>query len=269
MNNFNSTITITFGDQGENHVGMEKIGKMADEGISLKDLLKFKAFFDKHSKSDLGKTELLHLNKLLPSGIPKQEDAYVLIVRGGLDLLLSLKSKYTSDDVFNELNSLETDKQALMRGKVVNKKARYNLCFADYSREANISEGMGTIINFNEMPLTQFVRKSIGAIGGEKFQDLIGEGNFYYDAEKCYIGFHGDSERRIVIAFRVGSSFPLYYQWYYKSKPVGQILKLTINHGDIYFMSQKATGTDWKKRNTYTLRHAAGFNQIIFKKKKK
>jgi hypothetical protein len=36
---------------------------------------------------------------------------------------------------------------------------------------------------------------------------------------------------------------------------------MTINdleHGDMYVMSEKTTGFDWKSKTKYTLRHAAG-----------
>ena len=36
-----------------------------------------------------------------------------------------------------------------------------------------------------------------------------------------------------------------------------------INHGDIYVMSEKATGYDWKKRNRLTVRHAAGCEKYL------
>jgi hypothetical protein len=32
MNSKKSTITLTFGDMAENHVGMEKLGSMVDKG---------------------------------------------------------------------------------------------------------------------------------------------------------------------------------------------------------------------------------------------
>ncbi len=67
------------------------------------------------------------------------------------------------------------------------------------------------------------------------------------------------TERKKVIAIRLGETIPLHYQWYYKSEPVGpRIIFNNIHHGDIYIMSEKATGFDWKKKNSYTLRHAAG-----------
>jgi len=36
-----------------------------------------------------------------------------------------------------------------------------------------------------------------------------------------------------------------------------------LNDGDMYIMSDKAVGFDWKKRNTKTLRHAAGCAKFL------
>ena len=30
---------------------------------------------------------------------------------------------------------------------------------------------------------------------------LVAEANYYYDLEKCGIGYHGDAERRIVVTY--------------------------------------------------------------------
>ena len=49
----------------------------------------------------------------------------------------------------------------------------------------------------------------------------------------------------------------LHFNWFYNSKSVGETLKLTLNNGDMYIMSEKAVGNDWKKRSIYTLRHSA------------
>jgi hypothetical protein len=56
----------------------------------------------------------------------------------------------------------------------------------------------------------------------------------------------------------VGSSMPLYFQWYLNSKPVGMNLKIDLNSGDLYVMSEVAKGISWNKKDLYTLRHAAG-----------
>ncbi|SOB74156.1 2OG-Fe(II) oxygenase [Cedratvirus lausannensis] len=48
------------------------------------------------------------------------------------------------------------------------------------------------------------------------------EGNRYYDVNKCYIGFHGDSERRKVIGLRLGQPLSLYFAWWYQGKRISQ-----------------------------------------------
>ena len=39
---------------------------------------------------------------------------------------------------------------------------------------------------------------------GKKGENLICEGNRYFDIKKCGIGWHGDSERKKVIGLRLG-----------------------------------------------------------------
>lgn len=52
---------------------------------------------------------------------------------------------------------------------------------------------------------------------------------------------------------------PVAFQWYLDGKVLGQRAVLQLRHGDVYAMSEKATGCDWKlNRKGYTLRHAAG-----------
>jgi len=40
-------------------------------------------------------------------------------------------------------------------------------------------------------------------------------------------------------------------------------VKLSLNDGDIYVMSEKASGYDWKKKKLLTLRHAAGCEKFL------
>jgi hypothetical protein len=63
---------------------------------------------------------------------------------------------------------------------------------------------------------------------------------------------------KLVIGLRFGESMNLCYQWYYQTKAVGKKYVIELHSGDLYIMSSKAVGNDWKKKNIYTLRHAAG-----------
>lgn len=241
------TITITFGDQAENHVGMQKIGQLADSGFSLEDLSQAHKYF-----TDKGYVcELINLGDGLPSDV-SGEEAYVLIVRNGCSHWVN------PDDFIAEQLMLDWDTKAKMRGRVVNKRARYNLCYAHTSQDPDYLQGKGRIISFSDVPLLSTIRNGLSTVLGKKAAYLMAEGNLYYDPAKCYIGYHGDSERRKVIAVRLGSSMPLYYQWYFQTKSIGKRMKFILHHGDLYIMSSKAVGFDWKKRSITTLRHAAG-----------
>ena len=67
------------------------------------------------------------------------------------------------------------------------------------------------------------------------------------------------SERSVVAGVRLGAaSLPLRFQWYHRSRAVSEESSITLNHGDIYAMSWKATGHDWKYSSRTTLRHETG-----------
>ena len=65
------------------------------------------------------------------------------------------------------------------------------------------------------------------------------------------------------MAARFGASMPLVYKWFQYGAPISEPFVLNIRGGDLYIMSEKATGNDWKKRNIPTLRHAAGCSDYI------
>ena len=104
---------------------------------------------------------------------------------------------------------------------------------------------------------------------GDAASQLKAEGNYYVDSKKMGVGFHGDEERRKVIGVRLGNSTPLQYQWFHKSKPIGQRFETMLNGGDIYIMSSKAVGHDYHKSSIITLRHAAGAPQYLETKTQK
>jgi hypothetical protein len=152
-----------------------------------------------------------------------------------------------------------------MYGRVVNKTARHNLCFDDFDRECDYDNGKGTIVSFDKVEKTNIIRNNLKYFVGEKGDNLKAEGNYYYDISKTFIGYHGDTERRIVIAMRLGMEFNLKYNWFYNNKAIGNNMSFMLNSGDLYIMSEKATGQDWKKSSIYTLRHAAGDDKYINK----
>jgi hypothetical protein len=248
------TFSLTFGDVAENHKGMQKIGSLSDHGFNLKDLLNIKSMFE----SKGCKCELINLHWLLDDeNIQKQNPAYILIVKNAVNALLD--DENGKNLLFEEQDVLEKDTKAFMYGRVVNKHARHNLCFSEQHQEPTYEEGKGRVYAFNEVPLLNQIRVKLGEFLGEKAMNLQAEGNYYYDVKKCGIGFHGDSERKKVVAIRLGATIPLCYTWYHNNENISDVMRInSIEHGDMYIMSEKATGFDWKSKSKYTLRHAAG-----------
>lgn len=260
--NCNSIVTLTLGDQAENHAGMQKLGELVEvgQGFHLEDMELMKMKLEEIGIScDLISLDLCQpLNEIDLKLTP--EDAYVLIIRDGVNKILRANSEFTQEDLFNEHSNLDHDKQAWMKGKVVNKHARWNLCFDDIGQEPAYEEKKGRIVSYDDIPITKHLMSQIPTYFGRKSENLKGEGNYYYDKQKCGIGFHGDSERRKVIGIRLGNgeSPPLHFQWFINSEPVGERIILPLNSGDMYVMSEKAVGQDWKRKKIYTLRHAMG-----------
>lgn len=248
-----SCITITFGEVIENHVGMQKVGKLAKCGFNIVDLENIKDFFCNLDYE----YDLCYLNEY--NGGIDADDAYVLIIKKGCEYFLKeCNSDLTRINTI--LNDLEWDKKAFMKGKVVNKKARYNICFGDESQEPDYENGKGRIVKFDDVKELQHIRQRLYDIMGDKAHKLNAEGNLYYDINECGIGFHGDTERKKVIGFRFGNCIKLVFQWYHKLQRIGTPCEFMLEDGDFYIMSEKAVGCDWKKQLIPTLRHAAGCN---------
>jgi hypothetical protein len=255
--------TITAGNAGENHAGMEMIGTKwaAGMGHTVADLEAFQDTFTKTGAT----TELVYLSK----GLPDLPPAAVLVIKKGVDVLLGAGAK---EALFAEQAALKKDEKAFMRGRVVNKKARHNLCFAAEGHPPDYEAGKGTVVAYRDVPHTKALIEAMEATFTTKGpHGLIAEGNYYYDLKKCGIGFHGDKERVVVYAARLGAPMPLHFQWFHRSEPLGERMVIPLEDGDVYIMSEKAVGADWMCSSKKTLRHATGcpaFTTIKPKKKK-
>lgn len=258
-------ITLTAGEQSENHVGMMKYGNgLAEHGFDLKDMKAMKKKFQ-----NIGcECKLYCLN----DGLDKEEaeKAYLLIIKNGVSALLQQTDMDVDvDDMFNEQKALSWDKKYYdtRRKKVLNKNARYNLCYGEEGRAPDYKNKQGRVVAYEDIPITQAVLGLFEEYFGKKAANLQLEGNYYYDVSKCGIGFHSDCERKIVIAMRLGADNDMYFRWYHNSKKIGHTMKFNVEGGDIYVMSEKATGFDGKKRSKPILRHATGAKKYTHPKK--
>jgi len=283
-------ICITNGEQGENHAGMQMLGKgLADEGYTLEDALKFKEKFE-----NMGGTAILYDLKEECLGERKDEcneEAYILKFEDGVNVLFRnkiekevekackkgdiIKEKlfdiYNAEKLFEEQFTFEWDKKYwdTRRSKVLNKNARWNVCYGEEAQEPDYENKKGTVIAYSQCKVMRAWRKELLILIEEFEEDFVAEGNLYYNVLKTGIGFHGDAERRKVVAGNFcdeGVIRELNYIAYLKSERIGKRFRMKLKNGDMYIMIAAAAGTDWKKRKKITFRHAAGVEGSKFLK---
>jgi len=269
-------MTFTFGEIAENgSMGMEKIGSIGDvDGLKRKELREVMKLARERGYT----AKMVNLVKKGLGGTEHEshcEPAYVLVIENGCKFLAQVgaSGEFEVPDDFHGALVAEHDKiesrynrTELMRGRVKRLQARYKICIWEEDQEPDIAAGKGTIVAFDSVPLLKAMQRGIGTL----FPRLDGcpaEGNLYYDLDKCGIGFHGDSERRVVIAGRIvknvqteKETFPLRYVFFKNGDPIGKPVDINLPPGCVYLMSEKAVGWDWRKTKggLITLRHAAG-----------
>jgi hypothetical protein len=252
---FNNAYSITFGDCAENHTGMELLGEPITVGLKYSDMKQLSKWFVSQGCD----AKLYAIDRLVPESMralnnTEPLNARLLVVKNGLSAF-----NIDADDLYAEMETIECDTKYYdtRRARVLNKHARHNVCFGDNSQDPDYENKKGRVVSFDDVENTNVLRQGLQGIH-PKLNSLQAELNKYYDPAKTGIGFHGDSERKITIGCRIGYSHPIVFRAYYKGKQIGTQAHFELNHGDMYVMSDKTVGTDWKRRNIVTFRHAAG-----------
>lgn len=191
----------------------------------------------------------------------EKADAYLLEIHGLLELF-----EMTADEMLMEQDAkVQMDTKGFMRGREVNLLARYASVFADHDVEPDYANKQGRVTAWTHVPLlARFRNEVLPLILGERARGLMGEGNYYYDLEKCYIGYHGDGERVKVVCLRLGDENRLAFRWFHQGIPLGLPMEFNFGHGVVYAMSQEAVGTHWKQdKKEPRLRHCAGKEELV------
>lgn len=110
---YNDGLTITFCDQGENHIGNQKIGQLAQEGFTFTEL----RTIHERLKGYGVISSLIDLGEYLPVEYGRM-NAGVLVIQNGISIFVN-----PPDLLWNELRQLTYDKHALMYGEVRQKHA--------------------------------------------------------------------------------------------------------------------------------------------------
>jgi hypothetical protein len=255
-----SVTTLTVCDAGENHAGNQILGKKLEKGVPLATLETARRNLNTQAAAK-GETEAAKIHSLKEtSGLAAHAavpDAYVLVIKDGVNKLTSGKL----EDFKRELLQKEVDKRYFAYGQVRDKHARHNFLFGEEAQSPCYEEKKGTVYAWGANPSVDAFRRSASLwLDLEPEKTLsVGEVNHYYDVSKCYIGWHGDAERRVVVGARIGRSeaMPLLFHCHEDGKPIGTTVKIELNEGDVYVMSEHAVGEKWKHKGAHW-RHATG-----------
>jgi hypothetical protein len=249
---------ITFGEVAILHVGSTQLGKKRKNGYYIDELINI--------QQNISNSEIIYLHHKLPEQYRDDNQAAVLVIRDAANLFLGTNG---ADKLLQEQNNINYDKKYFdyRRKKTLNKRARYNIVFG--KQEVLHSDDYKTfsIKSFQNVPYLNLIKTKLHTFFGNKAKNLNAEGNYYFE-KKSGIGFHGDAERKIVICMSLGNTSTLRYAWRLpsSSEHYGESIDIQVNHGDMYIMSEKATGFDWKSRSKVRVVHAAGSDKYIVKK---
>ena len=252
----NPAATFTFSHDVESFRGMKVHGTGGAKPVLTRQ--RFDAIA-KRLRAQGNVVEVVRLEELIEGR--KAPEATLLIVHPGGPLGVP------ATELLGELDAMKPSIDGHFwndrRKIVMNKQLRFNGVLTDEAISADLPNGQGTVMRFADYPVVSSARKLIGETFGEGFENLYGEVNYYFDAFKCGIGFHGDAERNTVIGLRVGAAIPLAFQWFQHSRPVGERFKRVLAPGTMYAFDEKAVGCDWKSPSILTLRHAAGADKCM------
>jgi hypothetical protein len=254
---------LTMGEQAEIHVGGTSIGHgLAPNGYKVAEL---KGIADRFPSA----AHLTILSDRLDEKDRDENQAAVLLIKKGINLIMR-DPKY-DDQMLVEQDSIQYDTQYFDRRRktTLHKRARHNTVFHNQGNVHSSDYRQSTVIAYSQVPLLSKLRARLPLVLGEKALELNTEGNFYFETNSG-IGFHGDGERKIVICSSLGTSTTLRFVWRAPKSSIAyrESFDLNIEHGDIYIMSEKATGFDWRCTSKFRLVHAAGSNKYLDPKAK-
>lgn len=259
----NNRYAITFGEVAILHVGGQEYGKgRLDHGFSTEEL--------KNIYENYQNTEYISISDKLPEKLRKENEAGILIFRSNSNNTKTKKfklglNKKEADKLYSEQELIEYDQKYWdnRRKKALNKRARYNIVFGKNKILHSSDYKQCSVIAFSDLKYLNKFKKRLHLVLGNKTKKLNAEGNKYFH-DKAGIGYHGDAERKIVICLSLGKPTTLRYHWRLPGSSDHNLepTDIKLNHGDVYIMSEKATGWDWKLRSRVRVVHGAGDSYI-------
>ena len=241
---------ITFGEVSVLHIGGKEYGSgIRNKGFSITQL-------ENIHKEISNFSEIIWISDKLPENLQKDNKACILVIRNNNTFI----SNEFADQLYKEQENINYDLKYwdTRRTKTLMKRARLNIVFGELEILHTNDYKQCTVKSFNNLPYLHKFRNSLPIMFGSDAINLSAEGNHYHH-NKSFIGFHGDTERKIVICLSLGKTAILQFNWRLpsSSEHIYSSTDILLNHGDVYIMSEKAVGNDWKKRSKVRVVHSA------------
>lgn len=204
--------------------------------------------------------ELVRLDAELPASFRTADtgEAAVLVIRnaakGAASRLLREQQQCTYDTHFFDATRQQT----------VQRHSRRSLYFAERGMPHSRDYRRRTVVALETVPELRRFLAQLPAWFGKKAAGLRVKANRYC-ARTGGIGFHGDAERNRVLCLSLGAPMTLRYHWRPPHSCEHRFAPIDIHlrHGDVYIMSEKATGNDWHHVERMRVVHAAGAQKFI------
>jgi alkylated DNA repair dioxygenase AlkB len=236
-----------------------------EHGFQVDELQQIATQINQQQSSTAASAEILVISDALPAEHRADNQAAVLVIRNGAQLFCP-GIKDPTAKLLQEQQDIEYDHKFwnARQKKTMNKRARFNTTFGDKSIAP--SDDFRTPSTHAWPPTLKAFRSGLVEVLGDRAINLNAEGNHYYE-KKSGIGYHGDAERKIVICLSLGGESVLRYHWRMpgSSEHTMEGVDVHVRSGDVYVMSEKATGYDWRSRSKIRVVHGAGSDKYVGK----
>lgn len=159
-----------------------------------------------------------------------------------------LVKNYITDNIYEDLLNVNWDKKIFLRNKIVNRIEKYVITINKEKQEPNYNIGEYRVLKYDNFDTLNNLKDKLLLLFNQ--ESFICQGDYYYNHEKLNLKYQG-SKVNNMICIHLGDPIKLSYKWFFANKSVSDDFMITLNHGDLYIMNEKATGHDCKlKKNT-------------------
>lgn len=214
------------------------------------------------------KTEYIDLTKALSEKDRSlAEEACVGVIRDAPNALWGDGTLDAIELEFdNQSSTVNKEEWSRRHNRVVRSRMRWHMYIGQEAKSADHAHDQAEVVSFASMPIAKRWRDVVThtlRANGVECPELTSCTNINYvdDRNSTGIGWHGDGERTIIVTLRLhkgSKNNVLCFHWVKDDVPVGNSVRITLDRGDAYIMSVKATGDDWLNKNVLTIRNAAG-----------